>query len=83
LLGLRGVPGILPKTVLGTVVLNPHPFADEIKCHPEVETLAATRDNCAEVMRKVLGWLTVEGKVQKRGQKATSIIAEEDRTLCY
>jgi nucleoside-triphosphatase len=45
------------KKVLGTIMLNPHPFADEIKRHPEVETLLVTRDNSAEVMRKVLDWL--------------------------
>ena len=45
------------KKVLGTIMLNPHPFADEIKRHPEVETLLITRDNRTEVMRKVLDWL--------------------------
>jgi len=46
------------KKVLGTIMLNPHPFADEIKRHPEVEVLLVTRDNRTEVMRKVLNWLT-------------------------
>jgi len=46
------------KKVLGTIMLNPHPFADEIKRHPEVETLLITRDNRTEVMKKVLNWLT-------------------------
>jgi nucleoside-triphosphatase len=44
--------------VLGTIMLNPHPFADEIKRRPEVETLMVTRDNRTEVMRKVLHCLT-------------------------
>ena len=48
------------KKVLGTIMLNPHPFADEIKRHPEVETLLITRDNRTEVMRKVLSWLMAE-----------------------
>jgi nucleoside-triphosphatase THEP1 len=39
-------------------MLNPHPFADEIKRHPEVEVVLVTRDNHAEVMKKVLNWLT-------------------------
>jgi nucleoside-triphosphatase THEP1 len=39
-------------------VLNPHTFADEIKRHPEVETLLVTRDNRTEVMQKVLSRLT-------------------------
>jgi nucleoside-triphosphatase len=46
------------KRILGTIMLNPHPFADEIKRHPEVETLLVTKDNRTEVMRKVLDWLT-------------------------
>ena len=45
------------KKVLGTIILNPHLFADEIKRHPEVETLLVTRDNRTEVMKKVLNWL--------------------------
>jgi len=42
-----------PKKVLGTIMLNHHPFADEIKRHPEVATLLVTRDNRTEVMKKV------------------------------
>jgi len=37
-------------------MLNPHPFADEIKRHLEVETLLVTRENRTEVMKKVLDW---------------------------
>lgn len=46
------------RKVLGTIMLNPHPFADEIKLHPEVEVHLVTRDNHSEVMKKVLNWLT-------------------------
>jgi len=46
------------KKVLGTIMLNPHPFADEIKRHPEVEMSLITKDNRTEVMGKVLNWLT-------------------------
>jgi nucleoside-triphosphatase len=45
------------KKVLGTIMLNPHPFADEIKHHPQAEVLPLTRDNRTEVMKKVLGWI--------------------------
>jgi nucleoside-triphosphatase len=48
------------QKVLGTIMLNPHPVADEIKRHPEVETIPVTRDNRPEVMRKVLNWLMEE-----------------------
>jgi nucleoside-triphosphatase len=46
------------KKILGTVMLGPHPFADEIKRHPEVEVLLVTGDNRPEVLRKVLDWVT-------------------------
>jgi nucleoside-triphosphatase len=45
------------KKVLGTIMLNPHPFADEIKRHHEVEVLLVTRGNRPQVMNKVLNWL--------------------------
>ena len=45
------------KKVLGTIMLNPHLFADEIKRYPEVEVLLVTRDNRRQVMNKVLDWL--------------------------
>jgi len=45
------------QKVLGTIMLNPHPCADEIKRRPEVETLLVTGDSGAEVMRKVSNWL--------------------------
>ena len=44
--------------VLGTIMLNPHPFADEIKRRPEVEVLLVTRDSRAEALTKILDWLT-------------------------
>lgn len=44
--------------VLGTIMLKPHPFANEIKRHPGVETLLLTRENRSDVMNKVLDWLT-------------------------
>jgi len=47
-----------PRKVLGTIMLNPHPFANEIKRHPKVEVLLVTRDNRTEVTKKVLTWLT-------------------------
>jgi nucleoside-triphosphatase len=47
------------KKILGTIMLNPHPLADEIKRRPEIETLLVTRDNRIDVMEKVLNWLSV------------------------
>jgi nucleoside-triphosphatase len=48
------------KKVLGTIMLSPHPFADEIKSHQEVKTLLVTRANHNEVLREVLNWLKEE-----------------------
>jgi len=46
------------KKILGTIMLNPHPFANQIKRYPQVEVLQLTRDNRSEIMAKVLAWLT-------------------------
>jgi len=45
------------KRVLGTIMLNPHPFVDELKHRPEVEVLFLTRGNRPEIMKRVLDWL--------------------------
>jgi nucleoside-triphosphatase len=45
------------KRILGTIMLNPHPFVDEIKRRPEVEVLLLTRDNRPEITKRVLDWL--------------------------
>jgi len=45
------------KKILGTIMLNPHPFADQIKCHPEADVLLVTRENRPQVMNKILNWL--------------------------
>lgn len=45
------------KKVLGTIMLKPHPFADEIKRHPAVTVLHLTRDNRNEVAARILNWL--------------------------
>jgi len=45
------------KKVLGTIMLNHHPFADEIKRHPQAEVLLVTRYNRTEAMNKVLDWI--------------------------
>jgi nucleoside-triphosphatase len=48
------------RKLLGTIMLNPHPFADQIKRRPEVELLPVTRDNHSEALTRVLDWLTAE-----------------------
>lgn len=45
------------KRVLGTIMLNPNPFADEIKHHPEVKTLLVTSDNRKQALAEIQSWL--------------------------
>jgi nucleoside-triphosphatase len=45
------------KKVLGTIMLSPHPFADKIKRHSQVETLLVTRANRNQVLEEILNWL--------------------------
>jgi nucleoside-triphosphatase len=52
------------KRVLGTIMLGSDRFADEIKHDPRVETILVTRDNRAEVMKRVLDWLAEEPSAQ-------------------
>jgi len=44
--------------VLGTVMLSPHPFTDEVKSHPGVETVLVTGDNRDYLMETIRNWLT-------------------------
>ena len=45
------------KKVLGTVMLNPHPFADDIKRRPEVKVIQLTRADHDQVLREILDWV--------------------------
>jgi len=45
------------KKVLGTIMLNPHPFADDIKRHPKVKVIELTRANHDRVLREILDWI--------------------------
>jgi nucleoside-triphosphatase len=45
------------KRVLGTIMLNPNPFADNIKRHPKVKVIQLTRANHDQVLREILDWL--------------------------
>jgi len=45
------------KKVLGTIMLNPNPFCDEIKHHPEVKVLLVTRDNRKQALAEIQSWL--------------------------
>ncbi len=45
------------KMVLRTIMLNPHPFSDEIKRDPRVALVLVTRMNRDEALVKVSEWL--------------------------
>jgi nucleoside-triphosphatase len=56
------------KRVLGTIMLAPHSWADEIKRHPGVALLPVSRENRHQVLGEVLQWLEVHGKGQGLGE---------------
>jgi nucleoside-triphosphatase len=45
------------KNVLGTIMLNPNPFADAIKRQPNVNLLTVTRENHETVLAELLRWV--------------------------
>jgi hypothetical protein len=42
---------------LGTIMLGPHPFADRVKCRPEVRTVLVSGVNHNVVLKQILAWL--------------------------
>ncbi len=46
-----------PASVLGTIMLSPHPWADEIKRRPQVKLVEVTRANREEVRKELACWL--------------------------
>ena len=50
------------KKVLGTIMLNPNPWADALKHRPEVNLVTVTRDNHREVLEKLSQWLDIAGR---------------------
>ncbi len=45
------------KKLLGTIMLPPHPWADQIKQDPRVKVLLVSRTNHQQVLEELLGWL--------------------------
>ena len=50
------------KKVLGTIMLNPNPWADALKHRPEVNLVTVTRDNHREVLEELRQWLDIAGR---------------------
>lgn len=55
------------KKVVGTIMLAPHPWADRIKGHPQVEVVMVTRANREQVAQRLARWLEAEGRPVKKG----------------
>jgi nucleoside-triphosphatase len=45
------------KRLLGTIMLNPHPYADAIKRRPQVNLVNVSRDNHQAVLAELREWL--------------------------
>ncbi|GAJ03222.1 unnamed protein product [marine sediment metagenome] len=45
------------KRVLGTIMLNPNPWADGIKQHPQVQLIEVTRTSYYRVLEELRHWL--------------------------
>jgi len=51
------------KRVLGTIMLSPNPWADRIKCQPQVNIVEVTRDNHPRVLEELRHWLETTDEV--------------------
>ena len=47
------------KKILGTIMLNPNPWADAIKRQPRVNLITVTRNNYHQILAELLYWLKV------------------------
>ena len=47
------------RRLVGTVMLQPHPFADQVKHDPRVEVLLVSKANRDQLLDKVTNWLRV------------------------
>jgi len=45
--------------ILGTIMLNPNPWADAIKRQPQVHLITVTRDNYQKILAELLRWLGI------------------------
>jgi nucleoside-triphosphatase len=45
------------KKILGTVMLSPNSFADNIKRHPNIKVIELTRANHDQVLTEILDWV--------------------------
>lgn len=48
------------KPVLGTIMLNPHPWADEVKRQPQVRLVEVARTDYYQVLADIKSWLEMK-----------------------
>ena len=48
------------KRVLGTIMLNPNPWVDALKCKPQVNLIGVTRANYQQVLEELREWLGIK-----------------------
>jgi len=53
------------KRILGTIMLHPNPWADEIKRRSQVNLITVTRDNHQQVLAELLHWLETTDRDRK------------------
>jgi len=46
--------------VLGTIMFNPHPWADDIKRQPQVRLVEVARTNYSLVLADIKSWLEMK-----------------------
>jgi len=57
------------KKVLGTIMLNPNPWADAVKQNPQVNLITVTRVNYHQVLEELLRWLKATGENRDEAKK--------------
>jgi nucleoside-triphosphatase len=53
------------KKVLGTIMLNPNPFADEIKRHPGIRVVEISRASHDQVLIEIISWINLAADENK------------------
>ena len=55
------------RRVLGTIMLNPNPWADRVKQNPQVNLIEVTRTNYYRVLEELRHWLSAAQESTKSG----------------
>ncbi len=58
------------KRVLGTIMFTSHPWADDIKRHPDFALITVTRANRQQVLARIVSWLEAPTNVSFRNRNS-------------